>query len=65
MILADGGITQIKAIKAAIKEIEKETERLLREAGTTGVILGADCTVPKDIDVQRFNWVRDKAAALQ
>lgn len=47
------------------EEIEKETERLLREAGTTGIILGADCTVPKDIDVQRFNWVRDKAAALQ
>lgn len=47
------------------EEIEKETEQLLREAGTTGVILGADCTVPKDIDVQRFNWVRDKAAALQ
>ncbi|MBO6039028.1 MAG: hypothetical protein J6P17_03625 [Acidaminococcaceae bacterium] len=45
-------------------EIEQETERLLREAGTVGVILGADCTVPRDIDVQRFNWVRDKAASF-
>lgn len=45
-------------------EIETETERLLKEAGTVGVILGADCTVPKDIDVERFNWVRDKAAAF-
>ena len=47
------------------EEIEKETEALLRDAGTTGVILGADCTVPKDIDVQRFNWVRDKAATIK
>ena len=46
-------------------EIEQETERLLKEAGTVGVILGADCTVPRDIDVQRFNWVRDKAAAVK
>ncbi len=46
-------------------EIEQETERLLRESGTVGVILGADCTVPRDIDVQRFNWVRDSAASIK
>ena len=30
-------------------------------AGRTGVILGADCTVPKDIDFERFEWVREAA----
>jgi uroporphyrinogen decarboxylase len=40
------------------------TEKLLKEAGKTGVILGADCTVPPDIDLVRFNWVRDAAATL-
>ena len=42
-------------------EIQAETKRLLSEAGRTGVILGADCTVPKDIDFERFEWVREAA----
>jgi uroporphyrinogen decarboxylase len=45
-------------------EIEAETERLLREAGTTGVALGADCTLPRGIDLSRLEWVRAKAAAF-
>jgi uroporphyrinogen decarboxylase len=45
-------------------EIEAETERLLKEAGTLGVVLGADCTIPRDIDRDRLKWVRDKAAAF-
>jgi uroporphyrinogen decarboxylase len=45
-------------------EIEAETERLLRDAGTTGVVLGADCTLPRGIDLPRLEWVRAKAAAL-
>ena len=44
------------------EEVEKETARILDKAGTSGVILGADCTVPKDIAPERFNWVRDAAA---
>lgn len=44
------------------EEVQAETRRLLDHAGTMGVILGADCTVPKDIDSERFNWVRDAAA---
>lgn len=43
------------------EEIQAETKRLLSEAGRTGVILGADCTVPKDIDFERFEWVREAA----
>ena len=46
------------------EEVEKETVKILGKAGTRGVILGADCTVPKDIDPERFNWVRDAAAAF-
>jgi uroporphyrinogen decarboxylase len=45
-------------------EVEAETERLLRDAGTTGVALGADCTLPRGIDLSRLEWVRAKAAAF-
>lgn len=40
------------------EEVEAETKKILDKAGTKGVILGADCTVPKDIDPVRFEWVR-------
>ena len=43
------------------EEIQAETKRLLKEAGKTGIILGADCTVPKDINFERFEWVREAA----
>lgn len=43
------------------EQIQEETRRLLKDAGRTGVILGADCTVPKDIDFARFEWVREAA----
>ena len=45
------------------EEIEAETDRLLRSAGSTGVILGADCTVPSDIPLSHLKWVRQRAAA--
>ena len=45
-------------------QVEAETRRILAAAGRTGVILGADCTVPPDIDWQRFEWVRTAAAEL-
>jgi uroporphyrinogen decarboxylase len=45
-------------------EVEAETERLLRDAGTSGVALGADCTLPRGIDLSRLEWVRAKAAAF-
>lgn len=43
------------------EEIENFTEQLLKDVGTTGVILGADCTVPSDIDLKHLAWVREKA----
>ncbi|MDR2482380.1 MAG: uroporphyrinogen decarboxylase [Treponema sp.] len=42
-------------------EIEVETARILAEAGTTGVILGADCTIPRDTSLERLEWVRQCA----
>lgn len=42
-------------------EVEAETRRILAAAGHTGVLLGADCTVPRDIDRNRFAWVREAA----
>lgn len=46
------------------EEIEQETQRLIANAGKTGVILGADCTVPSDISLEHLEWVRSKAASL-
>ncbi len=42
-------------------EIKTYTTGLLANAGTKGVILGADCTVPGDIDFKRLEWVREAA----
>lgn len=44
------------------EEIEKYVEELLADAGEEGIILGADCTVPSDIAIERLQWVREKAA---
>ena len=43
------------------EEIEEETRNILDEAGTTGVVLGADCTIPRDTDVNHLAWVREAA----
>lgn len=45
-------------------EVEQRTAEIIDDAGKLGVIIGADCTVPQDIDLQRLAWVRDKAAQL-
>ena len=39
------------------REIEEETKRLVDQAGKTGVILGADCTLPRGVDLNRICWV--------
>lgn len=43
------------------EEIEEETKKILHEAGITGVVLGADCTIPRDTDVNHLAWVREAA----
>lgn len=42
-------------------EIEAETARILEEAGPSGVILGADCTIPRTVSIERLEWVRQRA----
>lgn len=42
-------------------EIQEETKRILAKAGRKGIALGADCTLPRDIDLQRLQWVREAA----
>jgi uroporphyrinogen decarboxylase len=46
------------------EEIENYVEKLISEVGKTGVVIGADCTVPADIDIDRLNWARQKAKDL-
>lgn len=43
-------------------EIQNETRRIIEDAGRTGVIVGADCTVPNDTSVEHLKWVREAAA---
>lgn len=38
-------------------EIEAFTKSLISRAPKTGFIIGADCTLPSDIDKQRIRWV--------
>lgn len=47
--------------KGTKEEVQAEAKRLIAEAGRTGIILGADCTVPKDISFERLEWVREAA----
>lgn len=37
--------------------IQAETRRLVRQAGAQALILGADCSVPEDLDPQHIRWV--------
>lgn len=46
------------------EEVEAETARLIQRTGKTGVILGADCTLPATVDVNRFSWVVEAASRL-
>jgi uroporphyrinogen decarboxylase len=45
------------------EEIEAFTEKLIAGSGRRGIILGADCTLPDDVALERFDWVRKKAGA--
>lgn len=47
--------------KGSQSEVEAYTKKLLDEAGTTGIILGADCTIPSDTPLERLEWVRKAA----
>lgn len=42
--------------------IQNETKRLIAEAGKEALIIGADCTIPSDIEAERIDWVRQAAS---
>lgn len=59
-----GGFANVKdglLYKGTKEEIQAETKRLIADAGKTGIILGADCTVPRDISFDHLEWVREAA----
>ncbi len=39
------------------QSVQAEARRLVREAGVKGTMIGADCTIPNDIDWDRIRWV--------
>lgn len=43
------------------EELEEATSQLVRENGYQGYILGADCSIPNDIDDHRIQWICDYA----
>lgn len=46
------------------EEIQAFAKELVQKAGTTGVMLGADCTLPNTIDLARLQWVVDAVNSL-
>jgi uroporphyrinogen decarboxylase len=50
--------------KGSREEIQQFTQNLIRDAGEKGVIIGADCTVPNDIDLSHLMWVREAVESL-
>lgn len=47
----------------AKEEIQSYAGKLMDEAGKQGVMIGADCTLPGDVDVSRIQWVVDAVKA--
>lgn len=45
----------------SFEEIEIFVTRLIEETGRKGLAIGADCTIPSDIDIRRLQFIRDIA----
>ena len=46
------------------EEIQNAVEKIVDEAGTIGVIIGADCTIHLDTPDEHLHWVYEKAQEL-
>ena len=46
------------------EEIQEFTRELVQKSGSTGVMLGADCTLPATVDVNHIQWVVDAVSAM-
>ncbi len=58
-----GGFQQTGPIyRGSREELEQAAWTILEESGQLGIGLGADCTVPADIDDGRLAWVQEAAA---
>ena len=47
------------------EELQEEVKRILDEAGTRGVAIGADCTILEDFDPERIEWIKEAARAYR
>lgn len=57
VVLGGFGINKDDVLYNGTKdEIEAEVNELLSEAGTTGVIIGADCTIQRDTPLEHIKW---------
>lgn len=46
-------------------EIQAEAKRIVSEAGRKGIIIGADCTIPRDTPVDHINWAIEAIHELE
>ncbi len=61
-VLGGFGITKKDLLYSGSKqEIQNEVHRLIDEAGTKGVILGADCTIFRDTPIDHIKWAKQAA----
>ena len=58
-----GGLSMVRkaCLPRGTSNYRARTRRLVAEAGSRGLILGADCTVPDDFQLERLDWVRQAA----
>lgn len=47
------------------EEVQRYAKELVRTHGSTGIMLGADCTLPATVDMQRIQWVVDAMNELK
>lgn len=45
--------------KGSDEEVKEFVKQLIQDTGKKGLIIGADCTVPSDIDIERLNFIRE------
>jgi uroporphyrinogen decarboxylase len=44
------------------EEISAFARKIIEEAGSTGILVGADCTIPSDTPLEHLEWVRQSVA---
>jgi uroporphyrinogen decarboxylase len=46
------------------EEVRRFTRGLIHGFGKKGLIIGADCTMPSEVDYRRFRWVVEESRAI-